>query len=60
MSNSNRLEWSKQVTQLNERIKGFQADPTPEHLEAAIREMQAYAEAARSGGIEIPSLFTIN
>lgn len=60
MSKSNRLEWSKQVSLLNERIKGFQANPSPEHLEAAIKELQAYAEAARSGGIEIPAHFTVN
>lgn len=60
MSKSNRLDWSRQVSQLNERIKGFQANPGPEQLEAAIKELHAYAEAARSGGIEIPSLFVVN
>lgn len=57
MSKSNRLEWSRQIAQLNERIKDFQANPSTEELDAAIAEMRAYAEAARSGGIEIPTKF---
>lgn len=57
MSKVNRLEWSRQVASLNERFKGFQADPSMERLEAAIDEMRAYAEAARAGGIEIPPRF---
>jgi hypothetical protein len=60
MSKSNRLEWSRQVAQLNERIKGFQANPDQEQLDAAIAELRAYAEAARSGGIEIPAQFIAN
>ena len=60
MSKSNRLEWSKQISRLNERIKLFQANPSPEQLDAAIKEMHAYAEAARSGGIEIPAQFVAN
>jgi len=60
MSMLNRLEWSKQVSQLNERIKGFQANPSAELLEAAIAEMRSYAEAARVGGIEIPSRFIVS
>lgn len=57
MSTANRLEWSKLVAQLNDSIKGFQANPGPEQLDAAIAELRAYAEAARSGGIEIPTRF---
>ncbi|MBA5686540.1 hypothetical protein [Rugamonas apoptosis] len=60
MSKSNRLEWSRQVARLNERIKGFQANPDQEQLDAAIAELRAYAEAARSGGIEIPTQFVAN
>jgi hypothetical protein len=60
MSKTNRLDWSRQVTLMNERIKNFQANPGPEQLEAVIEEMKAYAEAARSGGIEIPARFTVN
>jgi hypothetical protein len=36
MSKTNRLDWSKQVTLMNERIKSFQADPSQEQLDAAI------------------------
>ncbi|MYM35570.1 hypothetical protein GTP44_09405 [Duganella sp. FT50W] len=60
MSKTNRLDWSKHITLMNERIKHFQADPGPEQLDAVIAEMRAYAEAARSGGIEIPARFTVN
>ncbi|WP_256079271.1 hypothetical protein [Massilia sp. YIM B04103] len=57
MSNWERLEWSKQVSVLNERIRDFQGDPSPDRLELAIRQLRAYAEAASSGGIEIPAHF---
>ena len=60
MSKCDRLEWSRKVASLNERIKGFQANPTKEQLDAAIDELRAYAEAARSGGIEIPTSFIAN
>lgn len=60
MSKTNRLDWSRQVTLMNERIKSFQANPGQEQLDAVIEEMKAYAEAARSGGIEIPARFTVN
>jgi hypothetical protein len=60
MSTINRLEWSRQVALLNDTIKTFQADPSPDQLAAAIRQMQSYAEAARLGGIEIPQRFTVN
>ena len=58
MSRTNRLDWSKQITLMNERIKNFQANPGQEQLDAVIAELKAYAEAARTGGIEIPALFT--
>ena len=60
MSKTNRLDWSRQVTLMNERIKIFQANPGQEQLDAVIQELQAYAEAARNGGIEIPTRFTVN
>jgi len=60
MSKTNRLDWSKQISLMNERIKHFQADPGEEQLEAVIAELKAYAEAARNGGIEIPARFTVN
>jgi hypothetical protein len=57
MSKVDRLEWSRKIATLNERIKGFQENPNKEHLDAAINELKAYAEAASSGGIEIPERF---
>ena len=60
MSKTNRMDWSRQVTLMNERIKMFQANPGQEQLDAVVQEMQAYAEAARNGGIEIPTRFTVN
>jgi hypothetical protein len=60
MSKTNRLNWSQQITLMNERIKHFQANPGQEQLDAVIAELQAYAEAARTGGIEIPARFTVN
>jgi hypothetical protein len=56
MSKMDRLEWARKVAALNERIRGFQADPSPEQLELAIRELRAYAEAAHEG-MEIPQRF---
>jgi hypothetical protein len=60
MSKVNRLEWSRKVAALNEHIKGFQENPSKERLDAAISELRAYAEAASSGGIEIPQRFIAN
>jgi len=60
MSKVDRLEWSKKIATLNECIKGFQANPSKEHLDAAISELKAYAEAASTGGIEIPERFIAN
>ncbi len=60
MSKTNRLDWSRQITLMNERIKHFQANPGQEQLDAVIAELKAYAEAAHNGGIEIPSRFTVN
>ncbi len=57
MSKVDRLEWSRKIATLNERIKGFQEDPSKEHLDEAINELKAYADAASSGGIEIPERF---
>lgn len=55
MSMTNRHAWNKQLASLNEHIKGFQQKPDQAELEAAINAMHAYADAARSGGIEIPT-----
>ncbi|MFP5391186.1 MAG: hypothetical protein ACLGI6_06520 [Gammaproteobacteria bacterium] len=58
MSKSARYEWRDQQAALNERMKGFLENPNTEHLEAVIAEMRAYADAARSGSIQIPERWT--
>lgn len=56
MSKIDRLEWTQKVAALNERIRGFQANPSQEQLELAINELRDYAAAA-SAGMEIPPRF---
>jgi hypothetical protein len=58
MSKSARYEWRDQQAALNARMKGFLQNPGDEQLEAVIEEMRAYADAARSGAIEIPKDWT--
>jgi hypothetical protein len=58
MSTSARYEWRDQQASLNERMKGFQMNPGQEQMEALMAEMRAYADAARSGNIEIPKSWT--
>jgi hypothetical protein len=58
MSKSSRYEWRDQQAALQERVKGFLANPDNERLEAVLTEMRAYADAARAGHIEIPQRFT--
>lgn len=58
MSNATRYEWRDQQAALNERMKGFLQNPGSEQLEAVITEMRAYADAARSGEIQIPASWT--
>jgi hypothetical protein len=58
MSKSSRYEWRDQQASLQERMKGFLLDPSNEQLEAVVNEMRAYADAARSGHIEIPQSWT--
>ncbi|HEY0062521.1 MAG TPA: hypothetical protein VGC21_10390 [Telluria sp.] len=58
MSKSARYEWRDQHAALNERMKGFLENPIPEKLDAVIAEMRAYADAARSGNLEIPTRWT--
>jgi len=53
MSKVDRLEWSRKVASINERIKGFQENPNQEHLDAAINELRSYAEAAAICGCEL-------
>jgi hypothetical protein len=58
MSKSSRYEWRDQQAALQERMKGFLTNPNSEQMEAVVAEMRAYADAARSGHIEIPQTFT--
>ena len=58
MSKAARYEWRDQQASLNARMKGFQLNPDAEQMEALMAEMRAYAEAARSGDIEIPQSWT--
>ena len=58
MSKSARYEWRDQQAALNERLRGFLENPNAEHLEAVIADMRAYADAARSGAMEIPTRWT--
>lgn len=58
MSKSARYEWRDQQAILNERMKGFLQNPDNEQMEAVLAEMRAYAAAARSGNIEIPTHWT--
>jgi hypothetical protein len=58
MSKSARYEWRDQQAALNERMKGFLANPNSEQMEAMLAEMRAYADAASSGNIEIPTTWT--
>jgi len=58
MSKSSRYEWRDQQAALQERMKGFLANPSTEQMEAVVAEMRAYADAAKSGHLEIPQAWT--
>jgi hypothetical protein len=58
MSKSARYEWRDQQAALHERMKGFLENPGHEQMEAVVADMRAYADAARSGNIEIPQRWT--
>jgi hypothetical protein len=58
MSKTSRYEWRDQQAALQERMKGFLMNPGNEQLEAVLAEMRAYADAARSGHIDIPQSWT--
>lgn len=58
MSKSARYAWSDQQASLNERLKGFLQNPNKEQMDAVLAEMRAYADAARSGSIDIPARWT--
>lgn len=58
MSKTTRYAWRDQQAVLSERMKGFLQNPGNEEMEAVLAEMRAYADAARTGAIEIPQQFT--
>lgn len=58
MSKTSRYEWRDQQAALQERMKGFLMNPGNEQLEAVVAEMRAYADAARTGHIDIPQSWT--
>jgi hypothetical protein len=58
MSKAARYEWRDQQASLQERLKGFLANPSTEQLDAMVAEMRAYASAAEAGQIEIPQSWT--
>jgi hypothetical protein len=58
MSRDSRYEWRDQQASLQERVKGFLLNPGAEQLDAVIAEMRTYADAAKSGHIEIPKSWT--
>jgi len=58
MSTMARLEWNDQQAALDQRLKGFMAKPDAANMEAVIEQMRAYAEAAKSGAMEIPKTWT--
>lgn len=60
MSMLNRLDWSRKIAELNDLLKGFQANPGKEQFDAVIAEMRDYAEAFQAGTIEIPTRFIAN
>lgn len=59
MSKSARYEWRDQQQSLNERLKGFLQNPGTEQMETLVAAMRVYADAARSGSIDIPTRSTI-
>lgn len=58
MSTMARLEWNDQQAELDQLVKGFMAQPDAAHMEAVIAQMRLYAEAAKSGAMEIPKTWT--
>ncbi len=58
MSKSARYEWRDQHAALNERMKGFLANPNTEQMEAVVAEMREYADAHKTGRMEIPTTWT--
>jgi hypothetical protein len=58
MSKTARLEWNDQQAELDQRLKGFMAKPDEANMAAVMAQMRVYAEAARTGAMEIPKTWT--
>lgn len=58
MSTMARLEWNDQQAALDQKLKGFMAQPDAASMEAVIAQMRVYAEAAKNGAMEIPKTWT--
>ena len=58
MSTIARLEWNDQQAELDQRLKDFMTKPDEANMAAVMAQMRAYAEAARSGAMEIPKAWT--
>lgn len=55
MSMAARYEWRDQQAALTERLKNFLLNPGKEQFDAVLADMTTYADAARSGNIDIPT-----
>lgn len=58
MSTMARLEWNDQQAELDQKLKGFMAQPDEATMAAVIAQMRIYAAAAQSGAMEIPKQWT--
>lgn len=58
MSTMARLEWNDQQAELDQKLKGFMAQPDAARMEAVIAQMRIYVDAAHSGAMEIPKVWT--
>jgi hypothetical protein len=58
MSTMARLEWNDQQAALDQKLKGFMAQPDAASMEAVIAQMRVYADAAKNGAMEIPKTWT--
>ena len=58
MSKSARYEWLDQQATLNTRLKEFLKHPGEAEMAAMLTDLRQYAEAAKQGRIEIPSVWT--
>lgn len=58
MSTMARLEWNDQQAELDQRLKKFMGQPDAATMEAVVEQMRVYAEAAKTGAMEIPKTWT--